>query len=158
MFLVNKIQAFQYSHFEAIQRVGCYSGDMQNREAHLRKVGFDELLKKHGMEFDPRFVFWLGVAPTALGILFLLPHPDLTVWANFWRAYGAYLEKYRSGEGRDLYMPQRCTGPRQSVAHNDGAEEWHGDGGIHPGTRGFQMEAQWRSLGKSGWRGRKRMG
>ena len=131
---------------------------MQNREAYLRKVGFDELMKKHGMEFDPRFVFWLGVAPTALGILFLLPHPDLTVWANFWRAYGAYLEEYPSGEGRDLYILQRRTGRRQSVAHNDGAEGWHGDGGIHLGTRGFQMEARRSRLGKSGWRGGKALG
>jgi hypothetical protein len=45
-FGVNEIQAFQYSHFEAIQRVGSFLGDMQNREAHLRKVGFDGLLKK----------------------------------------------------------------------------------------------------------------
>jgi hypothetical protein len=68
------------------------------------------------------------------------------------------LEKYPSREGRDLYMPQRRTGRRQSVAHNDGTEEWHGVGGIHLGTRGFQMEAQRSTLGKSGWRGGKALG
>lgn len=34
---------------------------IQNQEAHHRKMSFDEefvaLLKKHGVEFDPRFVF-----------------------------------------------------------------------------------------------------
>ena len=34
---------------------------IQNQEAHHRKMSFDEefvvLLKKHGMEFDPKFVF-----------------------------------------------------------------------------------------------------
>jgi putative transposase len=34
---------------------------IQNQEAHQRKMSFDEeflaLLKKHGVEFDPKFVF-----------------------------------------------------------------------------------------------------
>jgi hypothetical protein len=34
---------------------------MQNQEAHHRKMQFDqeflELLKRHGVQFDPKFVF-----------------------------------------------------------------------------------------------------
>jgi putative transposase len=44
---------------------------IQNQEAHHRKIGFEEefraLLRKHGVEYDPKYVFgYPCVAPTGL--------------------------------------------------------------------------------------------
>jgi putative transposase len=69
---------------------------IQNQERHHRKMTFEEefiaLLKKHGIEYDPRYVWMMPptgraqqrpcAAPTVLDFSFYL-FPALTRWANF---------------------------------------------------------------------------
>ncbi len=68
---------------------------IQNQEAHHRKTNFEEefraLLRKHGVEYDRRYVFMLCAGPTGLAPITRGVDPPLPRWATLGGADRAHV-------------------------------------------------------------------